>query len=56
MRLLIWLFSAATGTWGGLTRAVVVAEAAEAAGHQVAFCASGSVADTIQQRGYRCYS
>jgi UDP:flavonoid glycosyltransferase YjiC (YdhE family) len=55
MRLLIPLFSPATGTWGGLTRALAVAEAAVTTGHEVAFCASGSVADTVTHRGYRCY-
>lgn len=55
MNLLIPLFSPATGTWGGLTRAVAVAHAAEAAGHRVAFCASGYLASNLRQRGYRVY-
>jgi hypothetical protein len=33
MRLLIPVFSPATGTWGGLTRVIAVAEAAKQAGH-----------------------
>lgn len=55
MRLLIPLFSPAVPTWGGLTRAVAVAEAAVAAGHEVAICASGALADTAAGRGYRVY-
>ena len=43
MRLLIPLFSPGTATYGGVTRAIAIAEAASAAGHQVAFCASGPV-------------
>jgi UDP:flavonoid glycosyltransferase YjiC (YdhE family) len=56
MNLLISLFSPATGTWGGITRGVAVAEAARNAGHKVAFCAAGYVADTLQQRGYTVYA
>ncbi|MGI6377112.1 MAG: glycosyltransferase [Anaerolineae bacterium] len=55
MNVLIPLFSPATGTWGGLTRAVAVAHAAEAAGHRVAFCASGYLAGNLRGRGYRVY-
>ncbi len=40
-RLLITLFSPATGTWGGLTRVVAIANAAAKAGQTAAFCASG---------------
>lgn len=56
MRLLIPLFSPATGTWGGLTRVVAVAEAARAAGHDVACCASGYLESSLRSRGYRVYS
>jgi hypothetical protein len=55
MRLLISLFSPPTGTWGGLTRVVAVAEAAKAAGHAVAFCAAGYLEETLQKRGYQVY-
>ena len=55
MRLLIPLFSPATGTWGGLTRVTAVADAARAAGHEVACCASGYLAKTLKGRGYRVY-
>ncbi len=43
MRLLIRLFSPATGTWGGLTRVLAIAQAAQAAGHQVAFSYAGAL-------------
>jgi UDP:flavonoid glycosyltransferase YjiC (YdhE family) len=56
MRLMIPLFSPATGTWGGLTRAVAIAQAAPRLGHEVAFCASGSLDETLRQRGYRVYT
>ncbi len=55
MRLLIPLFSPVTGTWGGLTRVIAVAEAAQQAGHSVAFCASGELAGHLRQRGYWVY-
>jgi UDP:flavonoid glycosyltransferase YjiC (YdhE family) len=55
MRLLIPLFSPPTGTWGGLTRVIAVAEAAAAAGHEVAFCAAGYLEQSLQKRGYRVY-
>lgn len=56
MRLLIPLFSPATGTWGGLTRVIAVAEAAQQAGHTVAFCASGSLEASLRGHGYRVYA
>lgn len=56
MRLLIPLFSPATGTWGGLTCGLAVAEAAASLGHEVAFCASGSLERTLRQRGHRVYA
>lgn len=55
MRLLIPVFSPATGTWGGLTRVLAIAEAAQQAGHGVAFCASGNLYALLQQRGYTVY-
>jgi len=55
MRLLIPVFSPPTGTWGGLTRTIAVAEAATAAGHEVAFCAAGYLEQALQKRGYRVY-
>ncbi len=55
MRLLMPLFSPTTGTWGGLTRALAVAEAARVAGHEIAFCASGYVESTLRQRDYRVF-
>jgi UDP:flavonoid glycosyltransferase YjiC (YdhE family) len=56
MRLLIPVFSPPTGTWGSLTRVLAVAEAARAAGHQVAFCAAGFVENTLRRHGYQVYS
>lgn len=55
MRLLIPVFSPATGTWGGLTRVIAIAQAAIKAGHRVAFCASGYLRSTLQQRGFTVY-
>lgn len=55
MKLLIPLFSPATGTWGGITRGVALAEAARKAGHQVAFCSSGSMAEGLNKHGYQVY-
>lgn len=55
MKLLIPVFSPATGTWGGLTRVIAIAQAAKEAGHQVAFCASGHLLLTLQQRGFTVY-
>jgi hypothetical protein len=55
MRLLIPVFSPPTGTWGGLTRAIAVAEAATAAGHTVAFCAAGYLEAALRKHGYRVY-
>jgi len=56
MKLLIPLFSPSTGTWGGLTRGLAIAEAAKNAGHEVAFCASGYIEQTLQQRGYKVFA
>jgi UDP:flavonoid glycosyltransferase YjiC (YdhE family) len=55
MRLLIPLFSPTTGTWGGLTRVIAVAERAQQAGHTVAFCAAGSLESALQKRGFQVY-
>jgi hypothetical protein len=51
LRLLIGLFSAPTGTWGGLTRGLAVADAARRRGHQVHVAASGPVATPLRTRG-----
>lgn len=55
MRLMISLFSPATGTLGGLTRGLAVAGAATDAGHAVAFCAGGVLAGELRERGWRVY-
>ncbi|MBN1430531.1 MAG: hypothetical protein JXB07_19325 [Anaerolineae bacterium] len=55
MRLLTSLFSPPVDTWGGLTRAIAVAQAAQEAGHEVAFCASGYLEAGLIQRGYTVY-
>jgi UDP:flavonoid glycosyltransferase YjiC (YdhE family) len=56
MKLLIPLFSPATGTWGGITRVTALAEAAKSAGHKVAFCAAGYLKEPLEKRGYPVYS
>lgn len=56
MRLLISLFSPSTGTWGGLTRGIAIADAAISAGHDVAFCASGYLEGVLRKRGYEVYT
>jgi len=53
--LLIPVFSATTGTRGGLSRVIAIAEAAQPAGHQVTFCAPGNLSSTLQQRGFCVY-
>lgn len=55
MNLLIPVFSPATGTWGGLTRVIAVAQAAQQAGHRVAFCASGYLSSTLKDRGFTVF-
>ncbi len=55
MRILIPLFSPATGTWGGLTRVIAIAQEACQRGHEVAFCASGYLESDLQRRGYRTF-
>lgn len=52
MRVLIILFSPAAGTLGSLTRALALARAFSGRGHEVAFVASGRVADAIAAKGY----
>lgn len=56
IRLLVPVFSPATGTWGGLTRVLAVAQAAKSAGHRIAFVASGSLAGDLHKHGYPVYS
>jgi UDP:flavonoid glycosyltransferase YjiC (YdhE family) len=56
MRILIPLFSPPTGTWGGLTRVLAITQAAREDGHKVAFCASGSLAAILQERGFTVYT
>jgi UDP:flavonoid glycosyltransferase YjiC (YdhE family) len=55
VRLLISLFSPVTGTLGGLTRGLAVADAAAEAGHEVAFCASGPLVGALRERSRRVY-
>jgi len=55
MHLLLSVFSAATGTRGGLSRVIAIAEAAQQGGQQVTFCASGNLSPTLEQRGFRVY-
>ena len=50
MRILIPLFSPPAGTWGSLTRVLAVGKAAEARGHEAAFCAAGYLADRLGKR------
>jgi hypothetical protein len=52
LRVLIILFSPASGTLGSLTRALALAKAFSARGHDVAFVASGRVADAVDAKGY----
>jgi hypothetical protein len=56
MRILIPLFSPATGTWGGLTRVIDIAKEGKEDGHEVAFCASGRLETELRQHGYPVYS
>lgn len=51
MKWLLPIFSPPTGTYGGLTRVLAIAKAAQAAGHEVRFCAAGGQADTLRQHG-----
>jgi UDP:flavonoid glycosyltransferase YjiC (YdhE family) len=55
MRLLIPLFSPASGSWGGLTRVIAIATAAQAAGHEVAVCSSGYLAKALEKRPLKIY-
>lgn len=55
MKWLLPIFSPPTGTYGGLTRVIAVAQAAQAAGHEVRFCAAGEQADTLQKHGFFVY-
>jgi len=56
MKILVPLFSPSTGTWGGLTRVIAITEAAKERGHEVAFCASGYLEQTLRRRGFRVFS
>jgi hypothetical protein len=51
MRLLIPLLSPKSIAWGRLTRGLAIAKAAQAAGHEVAFCASGQLAHRLLEAG-----
>jgi UDP:flavonoid glycosyltransferase YjiC (YdhE family) len=55
MRLLIPLFSPASGTWGGLTRVIAIVTAAQEAGHEVALCTSEYLAKVLDKRHYKIY-
>jgi UDP:flavonoid glycosyltransferase YjiC (YdhE family) len=55
MRLLIPLLSPKSIAWGRLTRGLAIAKAAQAAGHEVAFCASGQLAHRLLEAGQRVY-
>jgi UDP:flavonoid glycosyltransferase YjiC (YdhE family) len=52
LRVLIILFSPAAGTLGSLTRTLSLARAFSSRGHEIAFVASGRVADAIAAKGY----
>lgn len=57
MRILLPVFSPPTaGTWGGLTRALAIADTSRQRGHEIAFCASGQLLDTLRQRGETVYA
>ena len=55
MRLLIPLFSPSTGTWGSLMRFVAIASTAQEAGHEVAFCTAGYLAEALKQHQFKVY-
>lgn len=55
MRILIPLFSPPTGTWGSLTRVLAIEGAASDLGHDVAFTASGPLADRLEELGRHVY-
>lgn len=55
MKILIPLFSPPTGTWGSLTRVLAIGETAKKMGHEIAFCASGHLADRLGKNGYKVY-
>ncbi len=52
MKWLLPVFSPPTGTYGGLTRVLAMAAAAQQAGHEVRFCAAGEQAEILRQHGY----
>ncbi len=55
MKWLIPVFCPSTSSYGGFTRILAISEAALAAGHEIAFCASGPQAAALRQRGYKIY-
>ena len=55
MKILIPLFSPPTGTWGSLTRVLAIGDTAKAMGHEIAFCASGYLADRLLKKGYKVF-
>ena len=55
MKILIPLFSPPTGSWGSLTRILAIGETAKTMGHEIAFCASGYLADRLIKNGYKVY-
>lgn len=56
MKILLPVFSPPHAEWGGLTRVIAFAEAAQDRGHSVAFCASGYVMDTLNESGWNVYA
>jgi hypothetical protein len=55
LNILIPLFSPPTGSWGSLTRVIALGHEARARGHDVAFCASGYLADRLKKLEYKVY-
>jgi UDP:flavonoid glycosyltransferase YjiC (YdhE family) len=55
MKWLIPIFCPPTGTYGGLTRVLAIAKAAQAAGHEVRFCAAGDQAAALRQFDHHVY-
>lgn len=55
MRLLLSVFSPPVGAMGPHTRVLAVGRQAREMGHEVAFCATGSVVDELSANGYRVY-
>ena len=55
MKVLVPLFSPQTGTLGSLTRTMALARAFTADGHEVSFCASGRIAQSLVAKGLRVH-